>query len=159
MNNIHFTHELIKGKIAELIFAQMIRSIPDYTILEFGYEKTLPSLAQMHPKSPSTAKTMEIIKTAPDFTIINHKSHEVHLIEVKYMNKVSNSRALQAAKNIRKSWKKAALFVASPDGFYFDTVEEVIKNKGVLSEFKHPLITKKAQSEYLELLNEFIAVR
>jgi len=159
MNNIHFTHELIKGKIAELIFAQMIRSIPDYTILEFGYEKTLPSLAQMHPKSPATAKTMEIIKTAPDFTIINHKSHEVHLIEVKYMNNVTNSRALRAAKNIQKSWKRAALFVASPDGFYFDTVEDIIKNKGVIKEFKHPNITKKAQGQYLELLNEFIAVQ
>jgi len=159
MNNIHFTHELIKGKVAELIFAQMIRSIPDYTILEFGYEKTLPSLAQMHPKSPATAKTMEIIKTAPDFTIINHKSHEVHLIEVKYMNKHTSSRALRAAQNIQKSWKKAALFVASPDGFYFDTVEDIIKNKGVISEFTHPKITKKSQGQYLELLNEFIAVK
>jgi len=159
MNNIHFTHELIKGKIAELIFAQMIRSIPDYTILEFGYEKTLPSLAQMHPKSPATAKTMEIIKTAPDFTIINHKSHEVHLIEVKYMNKVSDNRALRAARNIQKSWKKAALFVASPHGFYFDTVEDVINNKGAISEFKHTKIATKVQGDYLELLNEFIAVK
>ena len=156
MNNIHFTHELIKGKIAELIFAQMIRSIPDYTILEFGYEKTLPSLAQMYPKSPSTAKTMEIIKTAPDFTIINHKSHEVHLIEVKYMRSFNNSKVARAAKNIQKSWKRAALFIASPDGFYFDTVENIIKNKGVIAEFKHPRITKKAQGQYLELLNEFI---
>ncbi len=159
MNNIHFTHELIKGKIAELIFAQMIRSIPDYTILEFGYEKTLPSLAQMHPKSPSTAKTMEIIKTAPDFTIINHKSHEVHLIEVKYMATVTNSKVLSAAKKIQKSWKKAALFIASPDGFYFDTVEAVIKNNGVITEFKHKYINKKIQDQYLELLNEFIAAR
>jgi len=159
MNNIHFTHELIKGKIAELIFAQMIRSIPDYTILEFGYEKTLPSLAQMHPKSPSTAKTMEIIKTAPDFTIINHKSHEVHLIEVKYMGTVTNGKVLSAAKKIQKSWKRAALFVASPEGFYFDTVENIIKNKGAITKFKHPKITTKAQSQYLELLNEFIAVK
>ena len=159
MNNIHFTHELIKGKIAELIFAQMIRSIPDYTILEFGYEKTLPSLAQMHPKSPSTAKTMEIIKTAPDFTIINHKSHEVHLIEVKYMGTVTNSKVMSAAKKIQKSWKRAALFIASPDGFYFDTVEDIIKNKGVISEFNHPKITKKAQGQYLELVNEFIAAK
>lgn len=159
MNNIHFTHELIKGKVAELIFAQMIRSIPDYTILEFGYEKTLPSLAQMHPKSPSTAKTMEIIKTAPDFTIINHTSHEVHLIEVKYMGTVTNSKVLSAAKKIQKSWKRAALFIASPDGFYFDTVENVIKNKGAITEFKHPKITAKAQGQYLELLNEFIAAK
>ena len=41
MKNIYFTHELIKGKIAEIIFAQMIRSTNEYTVLEFGYEKTL----------------------------------------------------------------------------------------------------------------------
>lgn len=159
MNNIPFTHRLIKGKIAEIIFAQMIRSIPDYTILEFGYEKTLPSLAQMHPKSPATEKTMEIIKTAPDFTIINHKSHEVHLIEVKYMSSVTNSKVLSAAKNIQKSWKRAAFFIASRDGFYFDTVEHIIKNKGTITKFNHPKITAKAQSQYLELLNEFITVK
>jgi hypothetical protein len=157
MNNIHFTHELIKGKIAELIFAQMIRSTDAYTILEFGYEKTLPSLAQMHPKSPATAETMEIIKRAPDFTIINHKSKEVHLIEVKYMNKVTKSRVLQAAKAIQKSWKRAALFIASPEGFYFDTVEDVIASKGEIRSFKHPKIPAKTQIQYLELLNEFIA--
>lgn len=156
MNNIHFTHELVKGKIAELIFAQMIRSTDAYTILEFGYEKTLPSLAQMHPKSPATAETMEIIKRAPDFTIINHKSKEVHLIEVKYMNKISKSRVLRAAKVIKKSWKRAALFIASPDGFYFDTVEDVIATKGEIKAFKHPKISAKIQVQYIKLLNEFI---
>lgn len=157
MNNIRFTHELIKGKIAELIFAQMIRSTDAYTILEFGYEKTLPSLAQMHPKSPATEETMEIIKRAPDFTIINHKTKEVHLIEVKYMGELSKGKVASAARKIQKSWKRAALFIASPDGFYFDTVEDVIENKGEIKPFKHPKITAKAQSQYLDLLNEFIS--
>jgi Holliday junction resolvase-like predicted endonuclease len=157
MNNIHFTHELIKGKIAELIFAQMIRSTDAYTILEFGYEKTLPSLAQMHPKSPATAETMEIIKRAPDFTIINHKSKEVHLIEVKYMNKISKSRVMKSARAIEKSWKRAALFIASPDGFYFGTVEDVISVKGEIKPFRHPKINAKVQAQYIELLNEFIS--
>lgn len=34
----------------------MIRSIPDYTILEFGYEKILPSLAQMHTEITKKSK-------------------------------------------------------------------------------------------------------
>jgi Holliday junction resolvase-like predicted endonuclease len=159
MYNIPFTQRLIKGKIAELIFAQMVRSIPDHTILAFGYENTLPSLAQMHPKNQSTEKTIEVIKTAPDFTIINHSKNEVHLVEVKYMGTITKSKVMSASKKIQKSWKKAALFVASPDGFYFDTVEDIIKNKGVISEFKHPKIKPKTQAQYLELLNEFIAVK
>lgn len=156
MNNIKFTHELVKGKIAELIFAQMIRSTGVHTILEFGYEKTLPSLAQMHPKSESSAETMEIIKSAPDFTIINHKTKEVHLIEVKYMKEVKNSTVLRAAKNIEKSWKQAALFIASPEGFYFGQINTIIKDKGVISKFRHKNITTSSQLEYLKLLNEFI---
>jgi Holliday junction resolvase-like predicted endonuclease len=156
MENIHFTHELIKGKIAELVFAQMIRSTDAYTILEFGYEKTLPSLAQMHPKSAATAETMEIIKRAPDFTIINHKNKEVHLIEVKYMRELKPGAILSAARAIEKSWKRAALFLASPSGFYFDTVDTIIKNKGGITPFKHPKITQKTQAAHLALINEFI---
>lgn len=159
MNNIKFTHELIKGKIAEIIFAQMIRSTGVHTILEFGYEKTLPSLAQMYPKSESSAETMEIIKRAPDFTIINHQTKEVHLIEVKYMKDPKSVAVNRAARDIKKSWKQAALFIASPDGFYFDQVETIIKNNGVIKPFKHPKIPAKEIAQYIALLNEFIAVK
>jgi len=156
MNNINFTHNLIKGKIAELIFAQMVRNTGAYTILEFGYENTLPSLAQMHPKSESSAATMEIIKRAPDFTIINHLNKEVHLVEVKYMHELRKGAVLHMAKTIEKSWKQATLFIATPKGFYFDTVSTIIKNKGEIFIFKHPKIPLKTQIEYIELLNNFI---
>lgn len=156
MNNINFTHQLIKGKIAELIFAQMVRNTRAYTILEFGYENTLPSLAQMYPKSETSAATMEIIKRAPDFTIINHTNKEVHLVEVKYMHELNKRSVLRMSKIIEKSWKQATLFIATPSGFYFDTVSKVIKNKGEISAFRHPKINIKTQAEYIKLLNEFI---
>lgn len=99
---------------------------------------------------------MEIIKRAPDFTIINHKTKEVHLIEVKYMGELSKGKVASAARKIQQSWKRAALFIASPNGFYFDTVEDVIANNGEIKPFKHPKITVKTQSQYLDLLNDFI---
>lgn len=156
MNNIPFTHALIKGKIAELIFAQMIRSTGSHTILEFGYEKTLPTLAQMKSKSPSSEMTMEIIKRAPDFTIINHATKEVHLIEVKYMKELKASYVMRAAREIEKSWKQAALFIATPEGFYFDHIKEIIACKGAIKPFKHKNIPTATQLEYTKLLNEFI---
>ena len=156
MNNINFTHQLIKGKIAELVFAQMVRATGAYTILEFGYENTLPSLAQMYPKSDSSAETMEIIKRAPDFTIINHNNKEVHLVEVKYMHELKKSTVLSMAKTIEKSWKQATLFIATPKGFYFDTVSTIVKNKGEVPAFKHAKIPAKTQAEYTTLLNQFI---
>ena len=44
--NITFARNLVKGKIAETIFAQMLRGAKDFTILEFGYEKIVPELVQ-----------------------------------------------------------------------------------------------------------------
>lgn len=157
MNDINFTRELTKGKITELIFAQMVRNTKAYTVLQFGYETTLPELAHLHPKSPSSEKTVEIIKHAPDFTIINHDDNSVHLVEVKYRHALQKSDILRQAKALKKSWASAALFIATPDGFYFDSVEDIIKNKGEIAAFKHPKIKAKAQQQYLDLLNEFIS--
>ena len=92
------------------------------------------------------------------FIIINHKTKEVHLIEVKYMGELSKGKVASAARKIQKSWKRAALFIASPDGFYFDTVEDIIANKGEIKPFKHPKITAKTQTQYIDLLNEFIQI-
>jgi len=41
-----FIKDLVKGKIAEIIFEQMFRESGRYTILHSGYEYTLPELAQ-----------------------------------------------------------------------------------------------------------------
>lgn len=46
MNNISFTKNLIKGKIAEIIFENMLREAGIFTILHFGYEYILPELAK-----------------------------------------------------------------------------------------------------------------
>jgi len=156
MHNIKFTHSLIKGKISEIIFSQMIRSTGSYTVLEFGYEKTLPILAQMHPKNDVSADILETIRRAPDFTIINNETKEVYLIEVKYMNKITEGRVLKVAHIMKKSWKYAALFITTPEGFYFDTVENIVENKGEIKPFRHPKINLKNQAKYLELVNTFI---
>jgi len=156
MLNIKFTYSLIKGKISEIIFSQMIRSTGSYTILEFGYEKTLPILAQMHPKNDASAEVLETIRRAPDFTIINNETREVYLIEVKYMNKLTSSRVLKVAKLMQKSWKNAALFLATPEDFYFDTVEDIVENKGEIKPFRHPKISQDNQAKYLDLVNTFI---
>jgi hypothetical protein len=156
MNTISFTHELIKGKIAEIIFEQMIHSTKGYTILEFGYEKVVRQLAKER-KNENAKSTIEIIRRAPDFAVINENTHEITLIEVKYMNDPKSARVLRAAKDIKKSWKKASLFVASPDGFYYDSVDDIIANKGSIQDFKHSSIPTKKMSQFLDLLNEFIA--
>jgi hypothetical protein len=71
---------------------------------------------------------------------------------------LKQANTLRVARTIEKSWKRAALFIATPTGFYFDTLENIIKNKGAIKPFRHAKISQKIQTEYLELLNEFIKV-
>jgi hypothetical protein len=156
MNDIKFTEGLIKGKIAEMIFAQMLRNTNSYQVIEFGYEKTIPELTHLYPKTETTNKSIKAVRRAPDFAVLNLENHDVHLIEVKYMNKVSNSRVLTQAKIMEESWKQASLFIASPDAFYYDSVQNILKNNGKISKLDHPKIPTKIQAQYLKILNTFI---
>lgn len=158
MNNIKFTHELIKGKIAEIIFEQMIHNTKGYTVLEFGYEKVVHQLAKA-PKSEDARAMIEIVRKAPDYAIVNEDNHMVTLVEVKYMAKRTNGKVHAIAKEIEKSWRHAALFIATPEGFFFDQVDTIIENKGVIKPFRHVKIQPKLVEQYLAMLNEFIAVK
>lgn len=157
MNNIKFTHELIKGKIAEIIFEQMIHNTKGYTILEFGYEKVVQQLAKAR-KSEDAKAMIEIVRKAPDYAIVNEDTHNVTLVEIKYMAKRTNGKVNAIAKDIEKSWRHAALFIATPDGFFFDQVDTIISNKGVIKPFHHGKIQPKLVEQYLAMLNEFIVV-
>lgn len=155
MNQYKFTHNLIKGKIAEIIFEQMIHHTDGYTILEFGYEKVVRQLAQER-KTEDAKATIEIVSSAPDFAIINQETHDINLVEVKYMHNPSKKNALQAAEHVKKSWKRSCLFVAAPTGFYFDTIDDIVENIGGINQFNHPRISEQTKRKYLDLLNEFI---
>ncbi|MDO8504820.1 MAG: hypothetical protein Q7S36_03125 [Candidatus Liptonbacteria bacterium] len=158
MNNdpIYFSRQLVKGRIAETLFEQMLRDAGGFTILAFGYESVLPELA--HRQQDIQAKeTMEIIRRAPDFAVIDNNTHEVHLIEVKYMSN-RNGWVLPAATRMHDSWKPAYLFIASPDGFFFDKASRIIERGGIidklsLSQLKIP---DELQTKYIALLNRFI---
>jgi hypothetical protein len=158
MNTMKFTHELIKGKVAEIIFEQMIHNTKGYTVLEFGYEKVVHQLAKA-PKSEGAEAMIEIVRKAPDYAIVNEDTHNVTLVEIKYMAQKTNGKVSAIAKDIEKSWRNAALFIATPKGFYFDHVDTIIKNKGVIKPFTHPKIPEKVVTLYVSMLNEFIAVK
>ncbi len=158
MNNIKFTHELLKGKIAEIIFEQMIHNTSGYTVLEFGYEKVVNQLAKA-PKSEDARNMIRIVRKAPDYAIVNEDNHNVTLVEIKYMAKMTRGKVHAIAKEIEQSWKHCALFIATPEGFYFDQVDTILNNQGAIKPFQHNKIPKKVTDQYLGLLNEFIVVK
>jgi len=160
MNNdsISFSRNLAKGKVAETLFEQMLRDAGCFTILAFGYESALPELASRQ-QDIQAEETMEIIRRAPDFAVINNETHDVHLIEVKYMMDPRAERVLAAANRMIESWKPSYLFISTPQGFFFDKVSVIVENRGVISGLQHPKISPELQHKYTALLNELIVPR
>ena len=152
---LQFSHELIKGKIAEMIFEQLLRDAGGFTILDFGYEKVVPELARMH-KDKEARKTLDVVRRAPDFAIINHDTGKVHLIEVKYRSSPSEADNLRIAKRMAESWNPSYLFLATPEGFFFNSVEKILEQGGCMDSLNHKNITPELQENYLAMLNEFI---
>lgn len=157
MNNHHieFSRNLVKGRIAEILFEQMLRDTGYFTILAFGYENILPELAHRQ-NDVHAQETMEIIRRAPDFAVIDNESHEVYLVEVKYMMRPTVEKIIAASKRMYESWKPSYLFLATPDGFFFDKASDILEKEGVISPINNSKITKELQDKYKEILNEFI---
>lgn len=154
-DNIGFTNKLIKGRIAETLFEQMLRDAGCFTILAFGYESVLPELARRQ-HDMQVEETMEIIRRAPDFAVIDNKTHEVYLIEVKYMMHPKVEWILRDAKKMFDSWKPAYLFLATPKGFFFDKAKTIVEKEGIISPLNILEIPKELQDKYVALLNDFI---
>jgi hypothetical protein len=152
---IYFSKQLAKGRVAETLFEQMLRDTDSFTILSFGYEKILPELAHRQ-HDIHAQETMEIIRRAPDFAVINNETHDVHLIEVKYMMHPRTDWVLRDAQRMYESWKPSYLFLVTPEGFFFDKAGKIVENEGVISPLSHPQIPQELQSKYIALLNELI---
>ena len=151
-----FSRKLVKGRIAETLFEQMLRDAGCFTILAFGYENVLPELANRQ-HDMQAEETLEIIRRAPDFAVINNKTHEVHLIEVKYMKHPETKWILRDAVRMFNSWKPSYLFLATPNGFFFDKASTIVEHEGVVEKLHHPDISNDLQEKYTKLLNEFIS--
>lgn len=153
MNTIKFTRNLVKGRIAETIFSQMLRDAGVFTVLEFGYEKVIPELLQKEYDRDSTL--IETLRVAPDFAVINQTSKEVSLVEVKYQRTLLPHYILGYAEKMHASWNPSHLFVATLDGFYFDDVTTIIENNGQIKPLEHPQIPAGMQNNYLQILRDF----
>jgi hypothetical protein len=156
MKNKSFQHRLIQGKIVEHIFELMLREAGCFTVLAFGYENTLPELMQRHADMKKAAQTMEIIRRAPDFVVINNDNHEVHLIEVKYRSHARPKEVASLAAQMLVSWKPAYLFLATPSGFFFGKAADIVRDNGKIMPLVHKKIPPKMQSKYQALLAGFL---
>lgn len=153
MNNVLFARNLVKGKIAETIFAQMLRETNQFTVLEFGYEKLVPELVQQG--YSENYGLIETLRSAPDFAVINKTKKEVRLIEVKFQKELNKEFTLKAAMRMHASWNPSYLFIATLSGFYFDEISKIIERSGDIRPLKHPFIPDEVQDKYLQILRDF----
>ena len=132
MDNNSFARNLVKGKIAETIFYLLFAETGEFTITPFGYEQTIPALAQYH-REVQVQQVLDIIRKNPDFVLISQDKREVFFVEVKYRAIRHAEDTLHIAEDLSKRWHPAWLFIASPDGFYFDSCTEVNHAKGEIA--------------------------
>ncbi len=156
MGSTRFSHELIKGKIAELIFELMFRESGRFTTLRFGYEYTLPELAQ-YQHLVEVKKVLDNIRNAPDFILISNATEKkaVYIVEVKYRTRRDPKEIKEIAENTLKTWDPSWLFVASPDGFFFEPCHTVMKNEGNIGPLYETWVPRPIMNKYLELLKDF----
>jgi hypothetical protein len=154
-----FSHDLIKGKIAELIFELMFREAGKFTPLRFGYEYTVPELAQYR-HLIQVEEVLNNISNSPDFILIAKEKNdggkvEVFTVEVKYRTRLDEVDIEQIAAKTLKTWDPSWLFVASPDGFFFGPCRSVLRDGGQISPLSDNWVSKGLKAKYLELLRDF----
>lgn len=156
MNNLGFAEGLIKGKIAEIIFSQMFRNEDKYSVIPFGYESITPELIQCN-NSENNKEVKRNISTSPDFALISHDKGEILLVEVKYRKwtEINKTNIRDIASKQKDRWHPSWLFIAILDGFYFDSCDNIINNRGAIAKLSVEWINEKRQSDYLKLLNQF----
>jgi len=154
MSQNKFAENLIKGRIAEVVFEQMLREAGTFTVLPFGYEYVIPEVAHMR-KNSESGEAIEILRTSPDYVVINHDTRKVHLIEIKYRKNIKKSDLKKLAKRMLDSWDPSYLFLATPEGFYFNSAEIIVKQDGEMNKLKHKDILPNLQEKYLDILNRF----
>lgn len=152
---IDFSKQLIKGKVAEMVFEQMFKRVKDgYTVIPFGYEAIIPELVQYTEKEDRNG-ILENIRNAPDFALVSHMPKQVLLVEVKYRSVLDMKEIKETAKRICEQWKLAWIFYATPQGFFFDFCADIEYTES-LTPLDEKIIPNGIQKEYLELLRDFI---
>jgi hypothetical protein len=90
---------------------------------------------------------------------MSQDKREVFLVEVKYRAMRLAADMIHIAEELSERWHPAWLFIASSDGFYFDSCRNVINAKGEISSLSTTWVATETQKKYSVLLNEFLSPR
>lgn len=159
-SSLVFTDRVIKGKIAEVVFRQLMTHNKNFDVIPIGYEYKFPELLAhvQKPHREIIEKVSAQLRHAPDFLLLSKNHDQIFLVEVKYHTQINEKLLLQEAKTVNEKWDYAWLFVASPEGFFFSSCREIVENLGVITPLgeKWPSISPQVMQRYLQILNQYI---
>src|SRR6266700_5706667 len=98
-DTISFVRNLLKGKIAEIIFQHMFQSSGQCIVLPFGYEHVTPLLAQ-YQHTLLAKEDLENIRNTPDYILMKPDHTQMRLVDVKYRSVKNNQRIKEIAKSL-----------------------------------------------------------
>lgn len=156
-SDLDFAKNLIKGRIAEVVFERMFKSAVDrnFVVLRLGYEYTIPDLAWYR----DSIKLPEVVKDfsdTPDFLLIfNNKEGKksAYVIEAKFRANLDINELVEISERLHKKWHSPYLFVATPNKFLFAPCSKV-KNQE-WEKLEDWGISTECQNSYLGLLKKF----
>lgn len=151
-----FEHKLIKGRIAETIFELMFRDTNKFSVLHFGYESTVPTLAQYR-NTVVMKKVINQVDKSPDFILMTENKEQVYFVEVKYRAHPDPKEILETSIEIAKRWELCHLFLVTKNGFYFSPVNTVINKHGEVDELSTNWVSREIQDKYLKLSQDFLS--
>jgi hypothetical protein len=154
MEKQSFEYKLIKGRIAETIFELMFRETKKFSVLHFGYESTIPTLAQYR-DTVVMKKVLNQVEKSPDFVLVTENKEQVYFVEVKYRSTLDKEEILQTALDISKRWELCYLFIVSRDGFYFSSISSVINESGNIEPLSPNWVHTDIQEKYRSLSHSF----
>lgn len=156
MKNENFEHKLIKGRIAETIFECMFRDTNKFSVLHFGYESTVPTLAQYR-NTVVMKKVLDQVNKSPDFILMTENKEQVYFVEVKYRANPDKKELLETALEIAKKWELCHLFLITNEGFYFSPINTVINMHGEVEKLSTNWVSQNIQDKYSNLAHDFLA--
>lgn len=150
-----FVSRLIRGKAVECIFEQMFRESGKFTVIPFGYEVTVPEIAQ-YQYQLKEPRVLDTIRNSPDFILITENRDQDYFVEVKYLDTRNNQDIEKIADSLVKRWNPSYLFIASPDGFFFESAHIIVSLKGKITPLQDNWISALLRKKYLDILNHFL---
>lgn len=153
-----FEHRLIKGRIAETIFEMMFRETKKFTVLHFGYEYTEPILSQYRNLANMAVvqKVIDEVSKSPDYILVTEDKQQVYIVEVKFRQILKENELLEIAKKVFERYPICYVFLATLDNFYFDSVRNIINQKGFIKQLSIAWVTQELQEKNKKLVKEFL---